>query len=145
MSRDIIIYIHCPEIMECPGHTNEVQVIDGLLRDICDILKYSFVIGENRSIIYFGRKIDLDYKLERNTKTNDTILKYTIILKDRILGCECNVSRVLDKLSQERAFIEEYTSLIKGIVKDIGQKSLTYFKSYPVQIKFADLKRHYYK
>ena len=145
MSKDVIVYIHCPEIMECPMHSNEAQVIDGLLRDICDILKYSFVIGENRALSYFGRKIDLDYKLERNTKTNDTLLKYTIILKDRLLGCECNVSRVLDKLSQERAFVEEYTSLIKGIVKDIGDKALTYFKSANLIWTGFDLKRHYSK
>lgn len=58
MNRDTIIYIHCPELIECPPHYTEAQLIDGLLKEIGDILKYSFVIGENRSLLYFGRRIE---------------------------------------------------------------------------------------
>ena len=131
--------------MECPLHKNEAQVVEGLLRDICDILKYSFVIGENRLISYFGRKIDLDYKIDRIPSTAETFLKYAFILKDRLVGCECNITRVLDKLSNEKDFVDEYTSLIKAIVKDIGEKAMKCNKSSIIQVKFADLKRHYSK
>lgn len=145
MSRDIIIFIHCPEIMECPLHQNESQVIDGLLKDICDILKYSFIINENRSISYFGRKIDLDYKIEKSSQSIDTILKYSFILNDRIISCECNITKVLDNLKFEKLFLNDYTNLIKFIVKDIGDKSIKLNKNSPIQLKFADLKRHYNK
>ena len=146
MSRDIIIFIQCPEIMECPLHQNESQVIDGILKDICDILKYSFIINENRTLTYFGRKIDLDYKIEKSSKTIDTILKYSFILKDRSIPCECNITKVLDDLKYEKIFLNDYTNLIKFIVKDIGEKSIKINNTcYPIQLKYADLKRHYNK
>lgn len=144
MSRDVIIFIHCPELMESPFHNNEQQVIDGLLNDICSILKYSFVITENRSLMYFGRKIDLDYKIEKNSKTIDTILKYSFILRERVLQCECNLTKLLDDINYERQFLNDYTNLIKFVVKDIGEKSILSFKSNNVQLKFADLKKHYF-
>lgn len=142
---DTIIYIHCPEIMECPLHFNEVQLIDGLLKDISEILKYSFVVTENRSIIYFAKKIDLDYKLETDEKKVKKILKYSFILRDKSLTCECDITRLLSFLTTEKAFINEYTNLIKSIVKDIGEKTITCSRTSTVQVKYADLKRHYNK
>ena len=145
MNKDIIIYIHCPEIMECPQHQNESQVIDGILRDICDILKYSFIINDNRSLTYYGRKIDLDYKIERDPKSIETILKYSFILRERIISCECNITKVLDDIKYEKIFVNDYTNLIKSIVKDIGEKSVKSSKQNNVQLRFADLKRHFNK
>lgn len=145
MSKDVIIYVHCPEIMECPSHQNESQVIDGILRDICDILKYSFIINDNRTLTYYGRKIDLDYKIERDTKSIETLLRYSFILRDRIISCECNITKVLDDIKYEKIFVNDYTELIKSIVKDIGEKSVKSTKQNTVQLKFADLKRHYNK
>lgn len=145
MSKDIIIYIHCPELVECPSHQYEAQLIDGILRDICDILKYSFVINSDRSILYFGRKIDLDYRIQKNTKTVNTVLNYSYILKDKIIACDCDITKVLDNMHLEKSFINEYTNLIKFIVKDIGDKAMKSFRSCPIQIKFADLKKHYMK
>lgn len=142
---DTIIYIHCPEIMECPLHYNESQLVDGLLKDISEILKYSFVVTENRSLIYFAKKIDLDYKLESDEKKIKKILKYSFIFRDRNLTCESDITRLLSFLTTEKAFINEYTNLIKSIVKDIGEKTISCSRSSRVQVKYADLKRHYNK
>ena len=98
MSKDNLIYIHCPEIIESPLHQNENQIIDGILIDICDILKYSFSILEDRTINYYGRKIDLDYKIERNNETIETFLSYNFIFKDRTINCKCNITKVLDDM-----------------------------------------------
>lgn len=147
MSKDIIVYIHCPEIMECPMHSNESQVVDGILRDICDILKYSFIIGENRALSYFGRKIDLDYKVIKNDNSINTDLKYSFMLNGRLVNCVCNLTNLLGKLACEKVFVDAYTNLIKAIIKDIGKKTIECLKnnSVPIQIKFADLKKHYNK
>lgn len=145
MSKDNLIYIHCPEIIESPLHQNENQIIDGILIDICDILKYSFSILEDRTINYYGRKIDLDYKIERNNETIETFLSYNFIFKDRIINCKCNITKVLDDMKNEKAFLNDYTNLIKFIVKDIGEKSLRSIRSNLIILKFADLKRHYNK
>ena len=145
MNKDVIIYVHCPEIMECPQHQNEAQVIDGILRDICDILKYSFIINDNRTLTYYGRKIDLDYKVERDSKSVETLLRYSFILRERVISCECNITKVLDDIRYEKIFVNDYTDLIKSIVKDIGEKSVKSTKQNTVQLKFADLKRHYNK
>lgn len=145
MSKDNLIYIHCPEIIESPLHQNENQIIDGILIDICDILKYSFSILEDRTINYYGRKIDLDYKIERNNETIETFLSYNFIFKDRTINCKCNITKVLDDMKNEKAFLNDYTDLIKFIVKDIGEKSLRSIRSNLIILKFADLKRHYNK
>ena len=144
MSRDVIIFIQCPELMESPFHSNENQVIEGILNDICSVLKYSFVITEDRSLLYFGRKIDLDYKLEKNSKSLDTILKYSFIIRERIIQCECNITKLLDDIGYEKQFLNDYTNVIKTIVKDIGEKSIMSFKSNRVQLRYADLKKHYF-
>lgn len=145
MSKDNLIYIHCPEIIESPLHQNENQIIDGILIDICDILKYSFSILEDRTINYYGRKIDLDYKIERNNETIETFLSYNFIFRDRTINCKCNITKVLDDMKNEKAFLNDYTDLIKFIVKDIGEKSLRSIRSNLIILKFADLKRHYNK
>jgi len=142
---DTIIYIHCPEVIESPLHQNEYQIVDGVLRDICDILKYSFIINDDRTISYFGRKIDLDYKLEKNAGTLKTLLKYSFILKNRSILCECDITKLLDDMNLEKAFLNDYINVIKLIVKDIGNKSLALNKKLLSQLKFADLKRHYDK
>lgn len=142
---DTIIYIQCPEVIESPMHENEYQVIDGVLRDICDILKYSFVINDNRSISYFGRKIDLDYRLEKDTKSLKAVLRYSFIIKNRCIMCDCDVTKVLDSMNSERVFCNDYMNLIKSIVKTIGEKSLIFFNRTNTQLKYADLKRHYIK
>lgn len=142
---DIIVYIQCPEVIESPLHENEYQVIDGVLRDICDILKYSFVINENRSITYFGRKIDLDYSLERDTKSLKTVLKYSFMLKNRCIMCDCDITKVLDNMKLERAFCNDYMNLIKSVVKNIGEKSVLFFSKKRIELKYADMKRHYIK
>lgn len=131
--------------MECPLHQNETQVVDGVLRDICDILKYSFVLNANRTISYFGRKIDLDYQISHDEKKCDTLLRYSVLLRDRSIGCECSLKNVLDNLGYEKEFVSEYTVLIKNIVKDIGEKAVCCCKGGPVILRFADLKRHYNK
>lgn len=145
MNRDTIIYIHCPELIECPPHYTEAQLIDGLLKEIGDILKYSFVIGENRSLLYFGRRIDLDYRYENNPRDLKNILKYAFIFRDRTVNCECDITQLLNELRYEKAFIAEYTKLIKNIVTDIGEKTSKCARSTPVQVKYADLKKHYSK
>lgn len=142
---DTIVYIQCPEVIESPVHENEYQVIDGVLRDICDILKYSFVVNENRSITYFGRKIDLDYSLERDTKSLKTALKYSFMLKSRCIMCECDITKVLNDMKLERAFCNDYMNLIKSIVKNIGEKSVLFLGKRGVELKFVDMKRHYIK
>ena len=145
MSRDTIIYIHCPELVECPIHYTERQLIDGLLREICDILKYSFVIGENRSLLYFGGSFDLNYKYEVDPKEMKNVLRYTFAFRDRTVACECDITKLLNNMKYEKAFIAEYTKLIKSIVTDIGNQTIKCARSTPVQVKYADLKKHYSK
>ena len=145
MSKDIIIYVHCPEIIESPLHSNEEEIIEGILRDICDIIKYSFLINDSRNIIYFGRKIDLDYKIEKSSEDINTVLKYSFIINNRDILCECNITKVLNDLNNEKAFLNDYVNLIKYIVKDIGKKATSIVNISSISIRFSDLKRHYLK
>lgn len=145
MNKDTVIYIHCPELIECPLHFNESQLIDGLLKEISDIIKYSMVITENRSLSYLGRRIDLDYKVEHDQKNLKTLLKYSYIFREKTLTSVADLTKLLNEIKEEKAFINEYTRLIKGIVSDIGDKTSKCSKSPQVIVKYADLKKHYNK
>lgn len=142
---DIIIYIQCPEIIESPLHDNEYTIIDGILRDVRDILKYSFVVNENRSISYFGTKIDMDYSIEKNTKSLKTVLKYSFIIKNRCIMCGCDITKLLDNMKTEQAFFNEYKNVIRSIVKNTGEKTSEFLSNPKTHLKYADMKRHYIK
>ena len=51
----------------------------------------------------------------------------------------------LEDIKYEKIFVNDYTNLIKSIVKDIGEKSVKSSKQNNVQLRFADLKRHFNK
>ena len=145
MSKDIIIYIHSPDLAECPQHNNEEAIINGLLLDINDVLKYSFVINEDRSISYFGHKLDFKNSVNFNQSTGRKYLNFEFNIRGINCNCSSDLTDALSSYSYDKQFIKDYTNLLRATIKTIGMKTNESIHNPTKYIKFVDIKRHLIK
>ena len=142
MSKDVIIFIHSPDIAECPLHHNEEALIDGLLADINDVLKYSFVVNEDRSISYFTHKLDFKHTVNYNQTNGRKYLQFEFNIRGTNCICSSDLTDSIASHNYDTQFMKDYTNLLKSTIKTIGLKTSETIHNPIKYVKFVDIKRH---